>query len=492
MTLHDFKGKKVTVMGIGLHGGGLGVINFFYQAGAKIIATDLRTRRELRESLDALRIFKGIRYVLGQHREEDFKNTDLVIKNPAVPDDSKYLKIARAAGVPVETDIGIFFELCPGQIIGVTGSRGKSTTAALIHQFLKAKHPDTVLAGNIRMSVLEKLQEIQRTTLVVLELSSWQLNGLAKHKKSPKMAVMTNFMPDHQNRYRSMKKYLEDKKIIYKFQTAKDFLILNYDDETLKKLVPEVKSKIYYYSADAQAVTELENLPKTNQETRIGARLSGDKIFFGAAKEPIAAMPDIKLLGEHNLHNILAAVTVARLFNVPVRIIKKILQEFPGLQGRLELVSEINGIKYFNDTTATIPEATIAAIEALTNRYSLAANQLILIAGGADKNLNFSELARLITKKTKAVLLLAGTATHKLGSEIKKHIFALNQNKKSRSKLIIKIFNNLPFAVTFASKIAEKEDIILLSPGCASFGMFRHEFERGEIFNDAVASLKND
>ena len=195
------------------------------------------------------------------------------------------------------------------------------------------------------------------------------------------------------------------------------------------------------------------------------------------------------LLGKHDFSAFQASGSSSR---DSVRIIKKILQEFPGLQGRLELVSEINGIKYFNDTTATIPEATIAAIEALTNRYSLAANQLILIAGGADKNLNFSELARLITKKTKAVLLLAGTATHTLGREIKKHIFALNQNKKSRSKLIIKIFNNLPFAVTFASKIAEKEDIILLSPGCASFGMFRHEFERGEIFNDAVASLKND
>jgi len=477
-------------MGIGLHGGGVGVINYFYQIGAKILATDLRSRRELRESLDGLRSFHGIRYVLGQHREEDFKNTDLVVKNPAVPDDSKFLKIARQAGVPIETDIGIFFELCPGPIIGVTGSRGKSTTASLIYQFLKPKHPDTVLAGNIRMSVLEKLQEIQPTTLVVLELSSWQLNGLAKHQKSPKVAVMTNIMPDHLNRYQSMEDYLADKKIIYKFQDAKDFLVLNYDDETLRKLVPEVKSKIYYYSADTQAIAELERLPKTSQEMRIGARLADGKIFFGAAKEPVATVSDIKLLGSHNLQNILAAVSVARLFNVPARTIKKVLQEFSGLQGRLELVREINGIKFFNDTTATIPEATIAAINSLGKPD---AKNLILIAGGADKNLNFNELARLITKKTKAVLLLAGTATHKLEIAIKKQMVNVpdtsNKAKSGQQKFILKIFNNLPSAVGFAAKLAKNGDIVLLSPACASFGMFRHEFERGEAFNQAVLNL---
>jgi len=493
MKIEDLKNKRVTIMGIGLHGGGLGAINFFYQAGAKILATDLRTRRELRESLDALSSFKGIRYVLGQHREEDFKNTDLVIKNPAVPDDSKFLKIAKDAGVPVETDIGIFFELCPGTIIGVTGSRGKSTTASLIYQFLKPKHPDTVLAGNIRMSVLEKLQEIQKTTLVVLELSSWQLNGLAKHGKSPKIAVMTNIMPDHLNRYRTMEEYLEDKKVIFKFQTSKDFLVLNYDDQALKKLAPEVKSKIYYYSTDAQAIAELESMPKTSQETRIGARLADGKIFFGANKEPVALTSDIKLLGAHNLHNVLAAVTVARLFNVPARTIKKTLQEFSGLQGRLELVKEINGVKYINDTTATIPEATIAAINALSLQVPQDTKHLILIAGGADKNLNFSELVRIIPQKTKAVLLLNGTATHKLENEIKKQILNIRPNSDkssaSHSRLTIKNFNNLPRAVNFAAKIARKGDVILLSPGCASFGMFRHEFERGEIFNQAVAAL---
>jgi len=434
--------------------------------------------------LDALKNLSGVEYILGLHREEDFINADLIIKNPAVPDDSSFLKIAQDHKVPIETDVGIFFELCHGIIIGVTGSRGKSTTASLIHQFLKNKYPDTILAGNIRASVLEKLNEIKKTTLVVLELSSWQLNGLAKHEKSPQVAVITNIIPDHLNRYKSMEDYIADKKLIFKFQKPNNFLILNYDDETLRSFPPEAKSRIYYYSAlNSQALTSPEDLPQASQESRIGAYASSGKIFFGAAKEKIAETSHIKLLGEHNLANILAATTVARLYDVPAKSIRKIIKEFPGLEGRLQLIQEVRGVKYINDTTATIPEATIAAISTLTDHYSLNRDQLILIAGGADKNLNFEELAKLITDKTKAVFLLDGSATHKLKREIKKQILSQNH------PLIIKNFNNIEKAVISASKIAKRDDIVLLSPSCASFGLFRHEFERGEKFNQAVEKL---
>jgi len=488
MKIEDFKDKRVTVMGIGLHGGGVGVINFFCQIGAKVLATDLRSRQELRESLFALRACKNVRYVLGQHREDDFINADLVIKNPAVPDDSKFLKIARDHNVPIETDIGIFFELCPAPIIGVTGSRGKSTTASLIYQFLKAKHLDTVLAGNIRMSVLEKLQQIKKTTLVVLELSSWQLNGLTPHKKSPSVSILTNIMRDHLNRYYSMEDYIEDKKTIFKFQEPKNFLVLNYDDKTVKSLASEAKSKIYFYSQNETAISELENMPKTNQETRIGGHLAGGKIFFGAGKEIIAESSNIKLAGNHNLSNVLAAVTVARLFNVPARVIKKTLQEFGGLQGRMELIKEVNGVKYINDTTATIPEATIAAINALTEHLSSGTKHLILIAGGADKDLNFSELAELTIQKAKAIYLLNGTATPKLEEIIKQKILAANIKL---GKLSVRKFANLETAVRAAAKIARFGDIVLLSPACASFGMFRHEYERGGKFVEAVDKISN-
>ena len=216
MRFKNFKNKKIVVMGLGLHGGGVGVARFFAKQGARVLVTDLRKKAELKESLEKLKDWP-IKYVLGKHRSEDFKNQDLIIKNPAVPNQSKYCQIAQRNGIPIETDIGLFFELCPAPIIGVTGTKGKSTTASLIAQILKSakggKRPKVVLAGNIRTSVLDQLPRIKKNSRVVLELSSWQLEGLAKHKKSPHLAVMTNFKPDHLNRYQNLKEYFQAKKL---------------------------------------------------------------------------------------------------------------------------------------------------------------------------------------------------------------------------------------------------------------------------------------
>ncbi len=485
MNIDDFKDKKVVVMGIGLHGGGVGTIKFFHQIGAKVLATDLRKKEELKESLDALAGLEGIECVLGEHREQDFINADLIIKNPAVLENSKFLQIAKEKNVSIDTDVGIFFELCQGTIIGVSGSRGKSTTASLIYQFLKTKFSDAILAGNIRASVLEKLKEIKKTTLVVLELSSWQLNGLAKHKKSPQVAVLTNIMPDHLNRYESMEEYIADKKIIFRFQSPKDFLILNFDDETVKSFAGEAKSKVYYYSKNnSEAITELLNPPvKTSQEARIGGHVSDGKIYFGADKEKITEISSIKLVGQHNLNHILAALTVARIFDVPAKDIKKTLKDFAGLEGRIQLIKEFGGVKYFNDTTATIPEATIAAINTLSSNYGLAPKRLILIAGGADKNLNFEKLAQLLAEKAKAIALLKGTATKELENALMRHL------PPERKNLSMEKFGDMEEAVCFASSLAKRGDIVLLSPACASFGLFRHEFERGQKFNQAVEKI---
>ena len=455
MKIKDFKGKRVTVMGIGLHEGGKGVIKFFHQIGAKVLATDLRTPHQLRESLLALKDLTGIKYVLGQHRPEDFINTDLVIKNPAVPDDSKFLKIAKDHQIPIETDMGIFFELCPAPIIGVTGTRGKSTTATLIAKFLSQKYRNVVLAGNIRSSVLLQLPKIKpvrnrrflngvnKETLVVLELSSWQLEGLLKHRKSPQIAVITNIMPDHLNRYKGMKDYIEAKKIIFKFQSKKDWLILNEEDPIVRKFAKETKSRVIFFNR--------------NQAKKYKTLL----------------------IGKHNLSNLAAALVVAKLFKIPEKKIQKVLKNFKGLAGRLELIAEIKGVKYINDTSATIPEATIVALNTLTNHLS---GHLILIAGGADKNLNFEKLAEVIIRKIKILILLEGTATDKLEKAVKLQI--------ADCKLQIERTNNMKEAVRLATQQARVGDIVLLSPACASFGLFRHEFERGEAFKRSVLELK--
>ena len=483
MTLEDFKNKRITVMGVGLHGGGVGVIRFLAEQGAKILATDLKHKEDLNDSLEILKDLP-IEFILGEHRLQDFTDTDMIIKNPGVPEDSKFLKAAKEKGVVIESDIGIFFELCPAPIIAVTGTKGKSTTASLLAHTLSQHYPQVILAGNIRSSVLEKLPEITKDTIVVLELSSWQLADAKNHKKSPYVAVITNLMQDHLNRYDSFSDYVEDKKLIFKFQKEKDYLFLNYSDPLLRDISKGVVSRIYFYSTDGDNLLK-EELPKFNQKARLGAYAIGKKIFYGAAQGEICDLKDIKLIGRHNLSNVLAAVSVADLYNIPVEKIKTALKTFKGLAGRLQLIDEIGGIRYINDTTATAPDAAIAAINSITEFYSTKKNteaepdnkKIVLIAGGADKKLSFDEFAQAIAEKCKAVILLKGTATDKIEKILNKH-------------LPIKIVNSMEKAVNLATKEATRGDVILLSPGCASFGLFEHEFDRGEKFNKAVASLK--
>jgi len=400
-------------MGLGLLGGGIGAAKFFYKQGAKVLITDLKTRKELKESIKKL---NQVKLVLGKHRKQDFINADLIIRNPGVPRESKYLKIAKNNNIPIKTDIDIFFDLCPGTIIGITGTKGKSTVATLIYLFLKKKYPKTFLAGNIGISPLEILPRIKKKTKVVLELSSFELENL---KKSPKVAVITTLFPDHLNRYKNFKDYVNAKKSIFKYQNKNDILVLNKDDIETKKLCLEAKSKVCFFKGS----------------------------------------------------NISAAVLVAELFKISKKDIKKVLSNFKGVPHRQEFIAEKKGIKYFNDTTATNPEAVIFAIETFRKRFPK--SKIILIAGGEDKKLIYRSLARKIKRDVDYVVLLPGTGSNKL--------------KKDLSKLYpVKSMNQ---AVRKASYLAQKGDIVLLSPGAASFNLFENEFDRGNQFVKAVKKL---
>lgn len=470
MRLEEFKNKKITIIGLGLHGGGVAAAKFFSKLGARVLVTDLRTKEELKESIEALKDYP-LKYVLGQHRPEDFSNADLVLKNPAVPENSKYLEIARKNKVPIETDIGIFFELCPAPIIGATGTKGKSTTVSLIAKILSREYENVFLAGNIRTSVLEKINKIKKEDLIVLELSSWQLAGLRPHQKSPHWAVITNILPDHLNRYKNMAEYLEDKKQIFKWQKKGDYLVLNYDDEVVRAMAPEAKrSEIFYYSQQKQA-------PNFN-----GVFLDGEKIFFGSEEKEICSLSDIQLLGRHNIGNVLASVTLAKILDISRKSIKKALNQFKGLEGRLELVRTLADVKFVNDTAATMPEASLAALDSFSVNGQ---KKIILIAGGADKNLDFAKLAEGILKMVKVLVLLDGTATAKLIEAVKKKIELSSYGEFK----IIGPLQSMKEAVEQARSQSEPGDIVLLSPACASFGLFRHEFERGEAFNQAVEKL---
>lgn len=414
MKIEDFKNKKVTIFGLGVMGGGVGIAKFLSKSGARVTVTDIKTETDLAESVDSLKKQK-IDFILGKHRREDFTNVDFVIKGPGIPNNSQYLEIARKNKVPIETDIGIFFELCKAPIIGVTGSKGKSTTAVLIQKILKTKFKNVILGGNIGVSVLDILGKIKKDTIVVLELSSWQLEGLLPHKKSPHIAVITNIFPEHLNRYRDFKDYVDAKKIIFKFQKENDYLILN---ENLKEFFPQVKSKIVF--------------------------------FKGGNNE--------------------AAKAVSAIYNINSRKIEEVINNFESLEGRLEFVEEIDGIKFYNDTCATHPNATIYSMEKLKEKEPL--GNIILIAGGEDKNLNFEQFTRFMKKEIKTLILLPGSASNKIKSEVS----------------TIKV-ENIEEAVREAKKEAQSGDIVLLSPAAASFNLFKNEFDRGRKFKEAIKTI---
>lgn len=467
MKFNDYKNKRITVMGLGLLGGGAGAARFFCENGAQVTVTDLKSENELRESIQKLNKFK-INYVLGGHREKDFIDADLVVYGPGVRANSPYLKLAQENKVKLDTDIGIFFNNCPCPIIGITGTKGKSTAASLIYFLLKSlsadrrgKYKKIFLGGNIQKSVLEILPKLDKKSLVVLELSSWQLEGLVRHKKSPCAALITNILPDHLNAYGSFEKYFAAKKIIYKYQRPGDFLILNYDDKNLRRIRPEsVKGNILYYS-----------LNKNLRNAVAGAKDS--RIFY--KNNFICRIKNLKIKGEHNLRNILGALTVISRYGVPLSSIRRAVLNFKGLPGRLEKIAEKNGIEYVNDTTATNPNAVVEALKTKSGENSR--KKIVLICGGVDKNLDsYRRLAKYIEKFVKNIILLPGTATEKLKKE-----FVL---LKITTPIIEA--DSMKIAVKKAADCAVKGDAVMLSPGAASFNLFKNEFDRGDRFIEAV------
>lgn len=467
MDVNYFKGKKITVFGLGLHGGGVGVVKFLVSHGAKVIVTDIQPREKLKPSLDKLKNIKGITYVLGHHRVEDFTKVDMVVKTPPAPWSNKHIKLAQDNGVPVEMDSTLFFKLCRNPVIGVTGTKGKTTTATLIYEILRLTGRNPIKVGIGQTSVLDKIDMCKKNVIPVFELSSWRLSGLKRHKMSPHIAVMKNIYPDHLNYYKSMDTYIADKKAIYSSQKPTDWLIINVDDENLKGM-------------DEEAPSQIVKLSKKPINNGISVFIEDEAIYLdnGIDRKKLAGVFEVKLRGEHNISNVMAAIGAVFAYGLSIDEIKKAIKEVKGVPHRLEFVRELNGVSYYNDTAATIPEAAVSALNSFKR-------PIIVIVGGADKNLDFSQLAKAVLDKTKGVVFIQGDATDKLIAEIKKN---LSSEEKEDSKFIV--VDSMEKAVEVAYRSAEKNDIVLLSPGAASFGIFANEFERGNKFKEVVNNLK--
>ncbi len=428
---------KVLIFGLGLNQGGVGSARFFAQKGMKVKITDLKSAEILKFSLDQLKGFPNITYTFGAHKNEDIDWADLIIKNPAIKPGNKFIEYAKKIGKKVEQDMGIFLDYVkPFQMIGITGTKGKSTTSSLIYETLKATGKNVLLAGNIGTSVLDVIPQIKPDTLLVLEISSFQLEAFNKHKVSPHWAMITNIYPDHLNYYKSMDEYITAKKVIGQYQTQDNYLFINKDDKTIN-----------------------------NTEFLEGSK--GKIIFYSQLDLPENFKPLLE--GVHNKSNIAATLAIGKTFGIDEHSIFQTISTFKGIPFRMELVKKWRGVKIMNDTTATGPDPTILAIKTFPNS--------ILICGGMNKGMDYREFAKVIDKNVKKVFFLEGDSTE----EIKK----LMKNQK----LIAGTYDNLEKLLTGVKAVVQPGDTVLFSPGATSFNLFQNEFDRGRKFNTAVKQV---
>jgi len=424
-----FSGKRVTLMGLGLLGRGIGDAAFLAQCGAKLLVTDRKNKDELSSSLAQLAQHKNVSYILGEHRIEDFKHCDMVIKAAGVPLDSPYIAEARKNGVPVYMTTALFAKFAReagATLVGITGTRGKSTVTHLIYHVLKNSGRQVHLGGNVRgLSTLALIPGVQAGDIAVLELDSWQLQGFGDLKISPDIAVFTNLMPDHLNYYPTMEQYFSDKANIFKNQKKGDVLFVR----------GEVRSLVEGARPPVAPVVP----PALSKEWKL------------------------KLRGEHNRENAALAVAVLRALGVAEEKIRAGLESFESVEGRLQLLTEINGCTVYNDNNATTPDATVVALRSFDKK-------VILIAGGADKGLDTAPLLRAMAEHSKKVLLLEGTGTDRIKNELPNTT----------------IYRSVADAVGDALDATEPGDVVLFSPGFASFGLFKNEYDRNDQFIRAV------
>ena len=453
--LNEFANQRVTIMGLGLNGGGLASARFFAKCGANVTVTDIKSEEILKPSIEALKYYP-IRYVLGKHDEADFQNADIVIKNPAVRPDNPYLKLARR----VETDMSIFLSMLPCPLIAVTGSKGKSTTASAVYHILKTAQKKVFLGGNITLSPLDFIDAVDASSIVVLELSSWQLGDLRGNPAlHPKIAILTHIVPDHLDRYGTMEAYIADKRVIYANQTSDDFTICEHDSWGLSFL-QETKAQCFLYGSPYQGKAPHASINEKKQG-----------IFFYNNHEYCLVPENIFLAGDHNRRNLLAAGIAATLIGIDAVTIQNAIQSFTGVEHRMERFLTFNEIEWYNDSAATVPHAVAAAINALSDK------PLVLITGGTDKALDFEPVAEEYAKPLH-LILLAGSGTDKLIVSLQKRCISYKGP-----------YADLQTAVQTAYELAPSGSRIILSPGCTSFGMFKNEFDRGLQFKTTVKTL---
>ena len=449
--------RKVAVIGLGVSN--LPLLDYLHEKKAKVTVFDKRTIDEMpKETMDKITSY-SFEFSLGEFYLDKLKGFELIFRSPSCLPTTPELVEAENAGAIVTTEIELVLKMTPSKVIGITGSDGKTTTTTLIHRILQHAGYKCFLGGNIGIPLFTKIEEMRPEDIVVLELSSFQLMGM---EVSPDISVVTNITPNHLDKHKDFEEYIEAKKSIFSNQDSEGILVINYDNEITKKFNEEAHGKVVYFSSK----TKLED----------GFIVDGDIIKESEAgiRKHILNVKDIKLRGNHNFENICTALAATKTL-VDSDVAVEAIKDFQGVEHRLELVREIDGVKWYNDSVSSSPTRTIAGL----NSY---AEEIVLIAGGYDKNLDYTPIAKPIVEKVKTLILL-GQTSGKIYEAVKKELE--NQNKN----LNIYMCESLEETVSKAQKSSKPGQVVLFSPASASFDMFKNFADRGEQFKALVNKI---
>lgn len=458
--MNEFQNRHITVMGLGRSG--VAVAKILKENGARVFGSDNSDRGDIARARDQLHAL-NIECEIGRHSSRVYTPAELIVLSPGIPTDIPILREASALGIPIVSEVEIAYRLTEAQIIGITGTNGKSTVTSFLGDLLNHDGQKAVVAGNIGYAVSGLIEGLTANDYLVIELSSFQLETIEKFR--PQIALLLNITPDHLDRYADVDDYIAAKKRIFVNQAETDFAVLNYNDAHCVQIGAEIPSSVKWFGfnyrpADGPFATEEGLWRRQIDPDQAGSLNYADDEF-------ICRHDELTLAGPHNLENILAALTAGHLLGVSTAAMRKTLTTFKGLRHRIEFIREINGVRFYNDSKATTVESTIAAVNSFQN--------VRLIAGGKDKGSDFSPLIEPV-KNHVVHLTLIGQAKERMAREIGK---------------IVPMAYTDDFAAAIASEFehAQPGDVILLSPACSSYDMFRDYEERGDQFRKIVESL---
>ena len=461
----NFTGRRVTVMGLGTFGGGVAAARFFYEQGAVVTVTDLRSRAELAESLASLRDLPELRFRLGGHEQRDFIDADLLVVSPAVKPGNALVDAARESGTPVTSELRLFWERCPARIIGVTGSNGKSTTATLIHDVLKADGRRVWLGGNIGRSLLPQLDAIDPDDWVVLELSSFQLTDLDSQRLSPHVAVVTNFAPNHLDWHGSLQNYRAAKQAILRWQCSTDFAVRHASGPDSEW--PTKAQALFCRCSDGPGMIRRASVAGPD-----GARWADrQEVTIEFARCP-------QLTSPHQQSNAaLASATGLALGAAPEAIVAA-MESYSGIPHRFQILGDFQARRFINDSASTTPESTIAALEALESPP-------VLIVGGSEKGCLLEPLAESIAARASAAVMI-GPVQGRLAKVVDSVLVASKTSSSRMPLQAVRRCDSLTAAFEAALECSSPGSTVLFSPGFSSGAMFRNYADRGLEFVDLV------